>query len=601
MPSYQLYMLAAQSMWVIFVFALGACVGSLTNVLVYRLPLGLSVVTPPSRCPACETRLTWRENIPIFGWLLLRGRCRFCKSPISPEYPLVELFVALLFAAFFILWYTIPVNADWLGINWGAISPEWARSDAFDAWPRTTWPIFIVLLVLLGSLTAMTIVDAKTFTIPLELPWFATVTALLFHVGYAAYLTWTGHGLPRTAPGTAWAIPLPGWSPTGNALPDSAHWWLGASFGAAAGLIISNLLLRFGLLPRSFADYPQWEERALAEAKASVSSTSPKGEVPPHLGGAAEGASSSASSSSNPHSALPLPHSLASDIPHSTSNIPSTSLEGENPCPPVPQSKIQNPKSDIPAPTSPDADHSAAWRGLRAAALAASVLVILTAAGRSLAPTLHLPQWGGLLAGLLALPLVYALAIRIMERRLPAPETPPGELPPDMWIQYPHARREMLKELLFLAPAIALAFLGGWIFQQWLAPRADLPALWIMVLGGVLQGYLIAGAIVWAVRIFGSLGFGKEAMGLGDVHLLAAVGACIGWVDAALAFPLAAVVGLYWVIVSMVRTGGAPRAMPFGPYLAGATVLVILCKPLIEMGLTWLMAIPHGMRPVNLP
>jgi leader peptidase (prepilin peptidase)/N-methyltransferase len=125
--------------------------------------------------------------------------------------------------------------------------------------------------------------------------------------------------------------------------------------------------------------------------------------------------------------------------------------------------------------------------------------------------------------------------------------------------------------------------------------------MWIMVLGGVLQGYLIAGAIVWAVRILGSLGFGKEAMGLGDVHLLAAVGACIGWVDAALAFPLAAVVGLFWVIVSMVRTGGAPRAMPFGPYLAGATLLVILCKPLIEMGLTWLMAVPEGMRPINLP
>jgi len=541
MPSYQLYILAAQSMWVLFVFAIGACVGSLTNVLVYRLPLGMSVVTPPSRCPACDTRLTWRENIPIFGWLFLRGRCRFCKSSISPEYPLVELFVALLFSAFFLLWYTVPLNADFLGINWGAISPEWARSDAFDAWPRQTWPIFIVLLVLLGSLTAMTIVDAKTFTIPLELPWFATAAALLFHVGYAAYLTWSGHGLSRTAPGTLWAIPLPGWSPSGNTHPSSVHWWLGATFFATLGLVISNLLLKYNLIPRSFADYQQWETQAIADAKAK------------------------------------LPPSAATD--------------------PTPDAAA--PTST--APTSPDADLRSTWRAVRAAILALGVMVILTAAGRSFAPAAGLPQWSGFLLGLLALPLIYAIAIRGMERSIPQPESQPGDLPPDMWIQYPHARREMFKEILFLAPAIALAFLGGWLFEQGLAARTTSPALWIMVLGGVLQGYLIAGAIVWAVRIFGSLGFGKEAMGLGDVHLLAAVGACIGWVDAALAFPLAAVVGLYWVIVSMVRTGGAPRAMPFGPYLAGATLLVILCKPLIELGLTWLMAVPQGMRPINLP
>jgi leader peptidase (prepilin peptidase)/N-methyltransferase len=580
MPSYQLYMLAAQSMWVLFIFAIGACVGSLTNVLVYRLPLGMSVVTPPSRCPACDTRLTWRENIPIFGWLFLRGRCRFCKSSISPEYPLVELFVALLFSAFFLLYYTVPVNADFLGINWGAISPEWARADASDAWPRSTWPIFIVLLVLLGSLVAMTIVDAKTFTIPLEIPWFATATALIFHVGYAAYLSWQGHGLPRTAPGTSWAIPLPGWSPSGNTMSGAASWWLGASLFATLGLVISNLLLKFNLIPRSFADYPQWEERAIAEAQARAAAvpTSPKGEVRPQAGGAGEGAP--AFPSASPPSPLPSP---------------SASLS------PPPQSKIQNPKSEIPAPTSPDADLGSTWRSVRAASFAFAIMVILTAAGRTFAPAAGFPQWSGFLLGLLALPIVYAITIRMMERGLPHPDSQPGDLPPDMWIQYPHARREMLKEVLFLAPPIALAFLGGWLFQLWLAPRPTPPAMWIMVLGGVLQGYLIAGAIVWAVRILGSLGFGKEAMGLGDVHLLAAVGACLGWVDAALAFPLAAVVGLFWVIVSMVRTGGAPRAMPFGPYLAGATLLVILCKPLIEMGLTWLMAVPEGMRPINLP
>jgi len=85
------------------------------------------------------------------------------------------------------------------------------------------------------------------------------------------------------------------------------------------------------------------------------------------------------------------------------------------------------------------------------------------------------------------------------------------------------------------------------------------------------------------------------------VHLMAAVGACLGWIDATLAFPLAAVVGLYWVVVHAVATRQMPRAMQFGPYLAVATMLVVLGKPLIEEGLTSLLAIEPPDLPVNLP
>ncbi|MBX3402123.1 MAG: A24 family peptidase [Phycisphaeraceae bacterium] len=566
MPEYQLYMYGLQAMWVVFIFALGACVGSLINVLVYRLPLGLSVVTPPSRCPACETRLSWRDNIPIFGWIVLRGRCRYCRSAISPEYPLVELLVALLFAAFFVLWYIVPNNAVWLDVQWGAIKPEWARPDVFFGWPRDTWPIFIVLLALLGALVAMTIVDAKTFTIPLELPWFATAVALVFHVGYAAYLSSTGGRLPQTAFGTAWAIPLPGWNGRGLISPEVSSWWLGASFGGTLGLVIANVLLAARLIPRSFADYDEWEHRVRAEAKAQ------RANAP---------------------------------------GVPAPMAE--------PRLDAESPVAIEPAatPASTAGDHAAVWRGLKAAALAAAVFAALAAAGAWLGPAMNLPKWSGLLAGALLAPFIYAVAARLMESSAhahgnadadsTAAAAQPGipsdgdELPPDMWIRYPHARRELLKEVLFLAPSILLAFIGGWLFQSWLSSRPVAPALWIMVAGGVLQGYLVAGAIVWGVRILGTLGFGKEAMGLGDVHLLAAVGACIGWVDAALAFPLAAVVGLYWVFVSVVRTGGTPRAMPFGPYLAAATVLVVLCKPLCERGLNWLLPPLLGQLPINLP
>ncbi len=76
----------------------GAVIGSFLNVCILRLPAEQSIVSPPSRCPRCGTPVGWRDNIPIFSWLLLRGRCRHCGEPISPMYPLVELAVAALWA-----------------------------------------------------------------------------------------------------------------------------------------------------------------------------------------------------------------------------------------------------------------------------------------------------------------------------------------------------------------------------------------------------------------------------------------------------------------------------------------------------------------------
>lgn len=77
----------------------GASIGSFLNVCIYRWPEELSVIRPPSRCPACETPLAWRDNVPIAGWLLLRGRCRHCGVGISAQYPMIELAVALIWVA----------------------------------------------------------------------------------------------------------------------------------------------------------------------------------------------------------------------------------------------------------------------------------------------------------------------------------------------------------------------------------------------------------------------------------------------------------------------------------------------------------------------
>jgi len=80
-------------------FLLGLIVGSFANVCIYRLPRRESVVTPPSRCPSCGRTIQARDNVPVLSWLLLRGRCRACRAPISPRYPAVEAANGLLWLA----------------------------------------------------------------------------------------------------------------------------------------------------------------------------------------------------------------------------------------------------------------------------------------------------------------------------------------------------------------------------------------------------------------------------------------------------------------------------------------------------------------------
>lgn len=481
MPRYQVYIWGLQLTWLLFVFAFGACIGSLINVLVYRLPRGIGVVTPPSRCPKCDTRLTFRENLPIIGWLLLRGKCRYCGLPISPEYPLVEAFVAVLFSFFYVLCFMTDPGFTWLGVHWGAIRPEWAHpQNPLGA----VVPLFVLLLFLLGSLVAMTLVDARTFTIPLVLTWVPAILALVIHVGDAAYTQVKWGRLWVTAPGHIWAIPTP-------VEVEGRQWyggwgWILASVGSLVGLGIGNLLLLTGLIGRSFDDYHEWEEKALAEAAAASAPVQSEMLASPLVSGALTPA--------------------AADVP-----IPAVAPSEQ---PPPPSAEAQSP--------------------------------------------------------------------------------PDPARPADVWIQYPHARREMVRELAFLAPCFALGLLG-WSLARWVTLPSS-PPLWAAVLGGVLMGYLIGGGVVWAVRILGSLGFGKEAMGMGDVHLMAGVGACLGWIDATLAFFVAAFVGIFLTLLMALRSGAARRTMPYGPSLAIASVLILLCKPLVEGWLSSLLG-----RTVNLP
>jgi leader peptidase (prepilin peptidase)/N-methyltransferase len=111
----------------VLVAACGACVGSFLNVVAWRLPREESLVHPPSHCPSCGSRLHWWQNLPVLGWLLIRGRCTFCHSPVSWRYPLVELCCALLWLAALTARpsglgaappASLVVPAGWLLVSW---------------------------------------------------------------------------------------------------------------------------------------------------------------------------------------------------------------------------------------------------------------------------------------------------------------------------------------------------------------------------------------------------------------------------------------------------------------------------------------------------
>jgi leader peptidase (prepilin peptidase) / N-methyltransferase len=130
--------------WSLTFFALGCIIGSFLNVCIYRMPLGLSVVTPPSHCPHCKYAIPFYLNIPLVTWLALRGKCKNCGAEISPRYFIVELLTGIAFLG------------CWLKFG-----------DASH--PLQSMPIAFVYAVFLAGLICATFIDFEHFIIPDEI------------------------------------------------------------------------------------------------------------------------------------------------------------------------------------------------------------------------------------------------------------------------------------------------------------------------------------------------------------------------------------------------------------------------------------------------
>ena len=99
-------------LWYVMSFVLGTCIGSFLNVVIYRIPAGISLVTPSSHCPKCKHGIEWYQNIPLLSWLFLRGKCGYCGCKIPIRYFLIELLTGVLFLLVFakVVFYHDPLE-----------------------------------------------------------------------------------------------------------------------------------------------------------------------------------------------------------------------------------------------------------------------------------------------------------------------------------------------------------------------------------------------------------------------------------------------------------------------------------------------------------
>lgn len=460
--------------YALFFFALGACIGSFLNVVIWRLPhrgtpvrfagqtRPLTLSWPPSHCPVCSTAIPWYQNIPVFAWLVLRGRCARCHTPIAIRYPLVELSTGLLFSGLFLAYFVGGWNR--------------ALTDF-----TLDWPFLLLNLFLVASLLAASAIDADWVIIPDGIPW------LMAAVGLLAAPFLDRPAMPQIDPRGDWAWP---------------------TLGALAGWLAALALLHARLLPRSFA----------------------------HLEAPAE----------------PPPEKSKKE-----------------------RRRERKEKAAVEAAPLPDADKitpppnlSRQWPSILATLLLLIAVTLLwtTASAR-------IASFATVAAGLLI------FLVGVLPRD-PSAADVLEEVVEE--ISVPEARREMLKELAFLAFPVMGALIAS------MFPHVLPNAAWLGRLLAALCGLLLGGAVVWITRIGGTLLFGKEAMGLGDIHLMCGVGAILGPLLVTMSFfVFAPPIGLLWALTLLAMR--KPNVLPYGPWLSvGAILSLLVGQPLLTWYLRYL-------------
>src|SRR5688572_8582057 len=241
------------AIYIFFFFALGACVGSFLNVVVWRLPRGESLISPPSHCPKCNTRLRWYDNVPVIGWLKLRGKCRYCGQPISARYPIVEAVTGLIFAFYYVMFFVLQQ---------GPCPVVDRPPPGYFLSIQRDWPIYVLYMFTLSALLAASLIDAEEFFIPQSIPLLLAGVGLLYHT------LLDGAGSIRHPPAGAVNV---------TSLPAAI------AAGAGVGLLLSMGLKLVGWLPVSFAHGWPLMEHEREEMEKEIAELKKQGKEAPEL------------------------------------------------------------------------------------------------------------------------------------------------------------------------------------------------------------------------------------------------------------------------------------------------------------------------------
>lgn len=461
--------------WLSFFTAVGLCVGSFLNVVVFRIPADRSLRDPLwSFCPHCRRPIRWFDNIPVVSFLWLRGRCRDCGVPIATRYPVIELITAITVLMVFDAFFVGNVRTglfpnDQLGVT---------ESLAYD------WPIFAAHVILFACLLAMSVIDLEHYWVDIRF------TNLAVVAGFVCHTLWT----PKHS--SEWIR------------PSDTTAFVGVC--AVAGLAVVWIAL---------ACQPHEDPEDFGEP--------------------------------------------VSDDGHKDAPSPSTSR--------LPPS-LQPPSRAF------------VWV---AGGVLLGLLLLLAIHGSGTATLRH--------AGRALVPLLLLCLLILVESVVPRAS---DQAIVDAIHEERHdARRMVLRELAFLAPAILFGLIGFWIMGNEAAsariaealhgeirvPGISLLRHWSPLSGfaTAATGYVIAGAIGWGVRIGFTLLFGKEAFGAGDVHMMAAAGCVAGWPVVLIGFMLTCALALFGWLVALPfkRT----RAVPLGPWLSlGFLATVVFYDPIVR-------------------
>jgi prepilin signal peptidase PulO-like enzyme (type II secretory pathway) len=485
--------------WLLFLAALGLCIGSFLNVVAYRLPRGQSVWEPRwSACPSCGHPIRWRDNLPVVSFIVLRGRCRDCRQPISTQYPIIELLTALLLMLLFGAFFVAQTRA---GIAPQTLTYTWQIGH--------DWPIFLAHIILFAALFAMSVIDLEHYWVDIR---FTNLAALC---GFILHMLWT----PRSS--LAWVRP---WDETAT-----------VCVAMLLGLAATYAIMRIMYDPPEFVETPDPEHVEQRPGSLTGGET-----VVVQASGLHDTAETSAPQAE-------------------TVVVQASGLHGA-------------------AGTAPPQHSSRVYGILAAAGLAAALLAILV--------TELLLSWQ--LAGMALFVTCSALGLALIFVLIVcaglADRASDEQIVAAIEAERASARGMALRELMLLSPAILAGGAALALLWHGVLPMQDIKAVihwspvgdWQPLLGlrTATAGYIIGGAIGWGVRIIFTLVLGKEAFGVGDIHMMAAAGAVAGWPVVALGFFAAVFLALLaWILSLPIKRA---RAIPLGPWLSLGFLIVVL-------------------------